>query len=51
MGENFYPYGINRNRKTLETLFRYSQSQGLVTRELTVEELFEPSSLNFEDNA
>ena len=51
MGENFYPYGMKRNRKTLETLFRYSYAQGLARRELTVEELFEPSSLSFEDSA
>lgn len=49
MGKNFYPYGIARNRKTLETLFRYSHAQGLASRELTIEELFEPSSLSFQD--
>ena len=51
MGANFYTYGLKRNRKTLETLFRYSYSQGLANRELGVEELFEPSSLDFEDDA
>ena len=45
MGDNFYSYGIGPNRKTLETLFRYSYQQGLSGRELTVEELFVPSSL------
>ena len=45
MGNNFFPYGIEPNRKTLETLFRYSHQQGLCSRELTIEELFEPSSL------
>jgi 4,5-dihydroxyphthalate decarboxylase len=47
MGENFWPYGIEVNRKTLETLFRYSYEQGLCSRELTIEELFHPSSLEF----
>lgn len=51
MGNNFYSYGIAPNRKALETLFRYSYTQGLATRELTIEELFEPSSLTFEDTA
>jgi 4,5-dihydroxyphthalate decarboxylase len=45
MGENYWPYGIESNRKALETLFRYSYQQGLCSRELTIEELFEPSSL------
>jgi 4,5-dihydroxyphthalate decarboxylase len=45
MGENFYSYGIAPNRKALEALFRYSHQQGLASRELTIEELFLPSSL------
>ena len=46
MGDNFYSYGIKPNRKTLEALFRYSHRQGLANRELTIEELFDPGSLN-----
>ena len=49
MGENFWPYGIEANRKTLETLFRYSFEQGLTKRQLTVEELFDKSTLELED--
>ena len=45
MGDNYYSYGIKPNRKTLEALFRYSHQQGLSSRELTVEEMFEPASL------
>ncbi|MDJ0992668.1 MAG: ABC transporter substrate-binding protein [Dinoroseobacter sp.] len=45
LGENFFPYGIAPNRKTLEALFRYSYQQGLASRELTVEELFDSSVL------
>ena len=45
MGDNYYSYGIKPNRKTLELLFRYSYEQGLSSRELTIEELFEPASL------
>jgi 4,5-dihydroxyphthalate decarboxylase len=45
MGDNFYSYGIDSNRKALETLFRYSHQQGFASRELTVEELFHPASL------
>jgi 4,5-dihydroxyphthalate decarboxylase len=47
MGDNFYSYGIGSNRKTLEALFRYSHQQGLASHELTIEELFLPSSLEF----
>jgi 4,5-dihydroxyphthalate decarboxylase len=47
MGNNYYSYGIDPNRKTLETLFRYSHQQGLCDRELTVEDLFVPASLGF----
>ena len=49
MGENYWPYGIEPNRKTLETLFRYSYEQGLASRVLTVEELFHPATLGFID--
>ena len=45
MGDNYYSYGIEPNRKTLAALFRYSHQQGLCNRELTVEEIFEPASL------
>jgi 4,5-dihydroxyphthalate decarboxylase len=47
MGDNYWPYGIEPNRKTLETLFRYSYEQGLASRELTIEELFLPESLDW----
>jgi hypothetical protein len=44
--DNFYSYGIEPNRKTLEALFRYSYQQGLSSRQLRIEELFVPSSLD-----
>jgi 4,5-dihydroxyphthalate decarboxylase len=50
MGENYWPYGIEPNRKALETLFRYSYEQGLTKRELKIEELFLPQSLEFTDS-
>ena len=49
MGKNFWPYGIDANRKTLEALFQYSYEQGLAKKPLTVEELFHPASLHFTD--
>jgi 4,5-dihydroxyphthalate decarboxylase len=49
MGDNFYSYGIEQNRKTLQAAFRYLFEQGLATRELTVEELFVESTLRLQD--
>lgn len=49
MGKNFYSYGIESNRKALETLFRYSHQQGLASRELAIEDLFDPLSLAFSE--
>lgn len=46
MGENFWPYGIEANREALDTLFEYSHEQGLARRELKIEELFHPSTLD-----
>lgn len=50
MGDNYWPYGIHPNRKALEALFRYSYEQGLTKKELKIEELFLPQSLEFADN-
>lgn len=49
MGQNFYPYGMQANRMTLETLFRYSHAQGLALRVLTAEELVLPEALTFDE--
>ncbi|MFK5924226.1 MAG: ABC transporter substrate-binding protein [Verrucomicrobiota bacterium] len=45
MGDNFYSYGIEGNRKTLEALFRYSYEQGFSDRQLKVEDLFDARGL------
>lgn len=50
MGNNYYSYGIEPNRKTLDALFRYSHQQGLCSRELTIEALFEPASLKLTES-
>jgi len=49
MGDNYWPYGIEANRKTLEALFQYSYEQGLAKKKLKIEDLFHPSSLELED--
>jgi 4,5-dihydroxyphthalate decarboxylase len=45
MGENFWPYGIEPNRSSLEALFQYSHEQGLASQLLKVEDLFHTSTL------
>jgi 4,5-dihydroxyphthalate decarboxylase len=46
MGEDYWPYGVEANRATLETLMRYSREQGLAQRSLPIEELFASSTLD-----
>ena len=45
MGDDFWPYGLERNTHTLATFLRYSFEQGLSRRQLKPEELFAPESL------
>jgi 4,5-dihydroxyphthalate decarboxylase len=44
MGEDWWPYGIERNRKTIETFLRYHEEQGLSKRRITMEEMFAPET-------
>jgi 4,5-dihydroxyphthalate decarboxylase len=44
MGPNFWSYGVDTNRPTLEAMTRYAYEQGLAVRKLAVEELFAPLS-------
>ena len=45
MGEDFWPYGLEANRKTLETFLKHHHAQGLSPRLLKPEELFHPGTL------
>jgi 4,5-dihydroxyphthalate decarboxylase len=45
MGDDFWPYGLDRNRRALETFLRYSHEQGLAKRLLTPDDLFAPETL------
>ncbi|HVV61838.1 MAG TPA: ABC transporter substrate-binding protein [Pseudolabrys sp.] len=40
MGEDFWPYGLDANRKTLETFLHHHHAQGLSQRLVKPEELF-----------
>ena len=50
MGKNYWPYGIEPNRKALKALFQYSYEQRLAKRKLKIEELFHPSTLGLKED-
>jgi 4,5-dihydroxyphthalate decarboxylase len=43
-GEDFWPYGVEPNRPTLEAFLQYAHEQGICARRLKVEELFAPET-------
>lgn len=45
LGSDFWPYGLESNRTTLEVFLRYAQEQGLTRRRLAPEELFVAETL------
>ena len=45
IGEDIFPYGIERNRVTLEAFLDYTYEQGVCSRRLSIEELFAPQTL------
>jgi 4,5-dihydroxyphthalate decarboxylase len=45
IGRDWYPYGVEANRPTIEALLRYTHEHGLTDRRLAVEELFAPSTM------
>jgi 4,5-dihydroxyphthalate decarboxylase len=44
-GVNYWPYGIEHNRKTLEAFLRFGYEQGTCHRHLTAQELFAEEAL------
>ena len=45
IGTDWYPYGIEPNRASIEALLQYSHEHGLTPRRLKIEDLFVPSTL------
>jgi 4,5-dihydroxyphthalate decarboxylase len=43
-GEDFWPYGVEPNRPTLEAFLQYAFEQGVARRRIKVEELFAPET-------
>jgi 4,5-dihydroxyphthalate decarboxylase len=46
MGNDYWRYGIEANRKELEAVMRYTYEQGLVSRHGKFEEMFHPSTMS-----
>ncbi len=44
LGKDFYPYGLEENRHTLDVYLRWCFEQGIAKRELTPDELFAPET-------
>jgi len=45
LGDDWWPYGVKANRKSLDAYLRYHHEQGLSKRRFAIEELFVPSLL------
>ena len=45
MGDDPWPYGLERNRPTLETFLRHLHEQGITPRQMAPEELFAPETI------
>ncbi len=45
MGDDLWPYGLEPNRKALDTFLRYHYEQGLSKRRFELEDLFAPEAL------
>jgi 4,5-dihydroxyphthalate decarboxylase len=45
MGENFWPYGVDDNKRTLDAFLQYHQEQGLSEKRWSYDEIFVPSTL------
>ena len=48
LDEDWWPYGLKKNRKVLETFLRYHHDQGLSASLLAVEDLFAPETMDDE---
>ena len=45
IGKDWYPYGIEQNRPSIEALLQYAHEHGLTPRRVKIEELFAPSTM------
>ena len=42
-GKDFWPYGVEENRPTLEALVTYLYEQAMIPKKIPIEELFVPT--------
>ena len=47
MGPDYWPYGVDKNRKTIEAQLRWAYEQGMSKTLWKVEEMFHPSTLTW----
>jgi hypothetical protein len=45
LGEDWWPYGIEANRKSIDAVLRYHFEQGIIARRFTIDDVFEPELL------
>jgi len=45
IGRDWYPYGIEQNRPTIEALLQYTHEHGLTDRRVKLDELFAPATM------
>jgi hypothetical protein len=46
LGKDWWPYGIEANRKAIEAILRYHYEQGVTSSQFAIEDLFVPELLN-----
>ena len=46
LGDDIWPFGVEPNRKTIQTFISYLDQQGLLERPVTIEELFAPNTFD-----
>lgn len=51
MGNDYWPYGVEKNRAAIEAVARYSEAQGLAKRVLPIREIFVESTLDWSPGA
>ena len=45
IGPDWFPYGIEKNRPSIDALLQYAHEHGLTDRRIKIEELFAPSTM------
>lgn len=48
LGDDWWPYGLEPNRRTLEAFLGFAHEQGVTARKMVLEELFAPTVLDVE---